>query len=276
MARKRHSAEQIMNKLRRVDVELSKGASVAQACRSIEVTEQTYYRWRRAYGGMKVDQAKKLKQLEKENARLKRLLADAELDQGDAAGCCRGKLLSPPRTREAVCAVRDRYNVSERRACKVLSQSRSVQRHTPMRRDDEDEVTNRIVELACVYGRDGTPRIGDRLHREGRVVNHKRVERIWREHGLKVPEKQPKRGRLWLNDGSCIRLRAERKDHVWAYDFVQDRTADGKVIRMLTVVDEFTRECLAIDVSRKLNSDDVLERLSWLFVTRGVPKHIRR
>ena len=171
--------------------------------------------------------------------------------------------------------MRDRYTVSERRACKVLGQSRSVQRHTPVRRDDEDEVTNRIVELACVYGRDGTPRIGERLRREGRVVNHKRVERIWREQGLKVPEKQPKRGRLWLNDGSCIRLRAERKDHVWAYDFVQDRTADGKVIRMLTVVDEFTRECLAIDVSRKLNSDDVLERLSWLFVTRGVPKHIR-
>jgi len=106
-------------------------------------------------------------------------------------------------------------------------------------------------------------------------VNHKRVERIWRREGLKVPKRQPKRGRLWLNDGSCIRLRAERKDHVWAYDFVQHRTHDGRPYRMLTLVDEFTRECLAIDVARRLRSDDVLERLAWLFATRGVPAHIR-
>ncbi len=106
-------------------------------------------------------------------------------------------------------------------------------------------------------------------------MNHKRVERIWRQEGLKVPKKQPKRGRLWLNDGSCIRMRAERKDHVWAYDFVQDRTHDGRPFRMLTLVDEYTRECLAIDVARRLRSDDVLERLAWLFATRGVPEHIR-
>ena len=106
-------------------------------------------------------------------------------------------------------------------------------------------------------------------------MNHKRVERIWRREGLQVPRKQPKRGRLWLDDGSCVRLRAERKDHVWAYDFVEDRTHDGRKFRMLTVVDEFTRECLAIDVARRQRSDDVLERLAWLFVTRGVPDHIR-
>ena len=113
------------------------------------------------------------------------------------------------------------------------------------------------------------------LRREGWRVNHKRVERIWRQEGLKVPKKQPKRGRLWLNDGSCVRLRAEKKDHVWSYDFVQDRTADGVSFRMLTVIDEYTRECLAIDVARSLKSDDVLERLAWLMATRGVPGHIR-
>jgi putative transposase len=106
-------------------------------------------------------------------------------------------------------------------------------------------------------------------------VNHKRVERIWRQEGLKVPQRQPKRGRLWLNDGSCIRLRPERPNHVWSYDFVADRTQDGRPIRLLTMVDEFTRECLAIPVGRRLVANDVIECLSDLFVTRGAPEHIR-
>jgi len=105
--------------------------------------------------------------------------------------------------------------------------------------------------------------------------NHKRVERIWRQEGLKVPKKQPKRGRLWLNNGSCIRLRAERPNHVWSYDFVHDRIHDGKSFRMLTIVDEWTRECLAIDVERHLNSEDVLYRLASLFVQRGTPAYLR-
>jgi transposase InsO family protein len=107
------------------------------------------------------------------------------------------------------------------------------------------------------------------------VVNDKRVERIWRREGLKVPEKQPKRGRLWLADGSCVRLRAERPNHVWSYDFVEDRTHDGRKYRMLNVVDEFTRECLAIRVARKLGSTDVIDVLSDLFILRGVPGHVR-
>ena len=163
--------------------------------------------------------------------------------------------------------------MSERRACRVLGQARAVQRHTPRMREDEAPLVGRIVELAAVYGRYGTPRITALLH--GWVVNHKRVERIWRQAGLKVPQKQPKRGRLWLNDGSCVRLRPQHKDHVWAYDFVSGRTHDGVAFRMLTLVDEYTRECLAIDVARKLSSDDVLERLAWLMATRGVPEHIR-
>jgi len=165
--------------------------------------------------------------------------------------------------------------VSERRACRVLGQARAVQRYTPQVREDQEPLRARVVELAGVYGRYGTPRITAMLRREGWRVNHKRVERIWRQEGLNVPRKQPKRGRLWLNDGSCIRLRPEHRDHVWAYDFVTGRTHDGAAFRMLTIVDEFTRECLAIDAGRKLTSDDVLERLAWLMSTRGVPEHIR-
>ena len=132
-----------------------------------------------------------------------------------------------------------------------------------------------MIELASEYGRYGYRRITALLRHDGWKVNHKRIERLWRREGLKVPKKQPKRGRLWLGDGSCIRLRPQYKDHVWTYDFVHARTHDGRPLRMLTLVDEYTRECLSIDVARRLNSEDVLERLVWLFVTRGVPKHIR-
>ena len=109
------------------------------------------------------------------------------------------------------------------------------------------------------------------LHRAGWTVNHKRVERIWRREGLKVPQKQPKRARLWLNDGSCVRLRPEHPNHVWSYDFVEDRTHDKRKVRMLNVIDEFTRECLAIRVAAGLNSTDVIDVLSDLFILRGVP-----
>ena len=132
-----------------------------------------------------------------------------------------------------------------------------------------------MVALAGAYGRYGYRRVTALLRAEGFRVNHKRVERLWRREGLKVPQRQPKRGRLWLDDGSCVRLRPGRKDHVRGYDFVQARTRDGRAFRMLTVIDEFTRECPAIDVARRLKSDDVLERLSDLFVRRGVPGHIR-
>ena len=132
-----------------------------------------------------------------------------------------------------------------------------------------------VVALAQQYGRYGYRRITALLRDAGWVVNAKRVERIWRREGLKVPAKQPKLSRLWLNDGSCIRLRPEHRNHVWSYDFVEDRTHDGRKFRMLNVVDEFTRECLAIRVARKLKAVDVIDVLSDLFILRGVPGHVR-
>ena len=171
--------------------------------------------------------------------------------------------------------LRDRFKVSQRRACKTLRQPRATQRYLPNIQVDEKPLTRRIIELASMFGRYGYRRITALLQEDGWWVNHKRVERIWRREGLKVPKKQPKRGRLWINDGSCIRRRSESQNDVWAYDFVQGRTHDGRGFRMLTLIDEFTRECLSIDVARQLNSEDVLERLTWLMVTRGVPNHIR-
>jgi transposase InsO family protein len=165
--------------------------------------------------------------------------------------------------------------VSERRACKVLGQPSATQRRRPFIPDSEQPLVRRMVELAAQYGRYGYRRAMALLRTEGFAVNHKRVERLWRREGLKVPEKQPKRRRLWLNDGSCVRLRPARKDHVWSYDFVRARTSDGRAIRLLTVIDEYTRECLAIDVARRITADDVLERLSGLFTRRGVPEHLR-
>ncbi len=152
------------------------------------------------------------------------------------------KLLSPERRRQCVVHVQQRLGVSERFACRVLGQHRSAQRHHRVRRHDEGAPTEAVVRLAGQYGRYGYRRITAPLRAAGWHVNHKRVERIWRREGLKVPKKQPKRGRLWLNDGSCVRLRPSWPNHVWAYDFVQARTHDGRAIRMLTVIDEHTRE----------------------------------
>ena len=171
--------------------------------------------------------------------------------------------------------VQGELGVSERRACRVVGQSRATQRRQLVIRDDEGPLTRAVIDLATEYGRYGYRRITALLHRQGWSVNHKRIERIWRREGLKVPHKQPKRARLWLNDGSCIRLRPTHANHVWAYDFVMSRTHNGQAFRMLTVIDEYTHECLAIEVKRKLNSTDVLDCLGRLFLTRSVPEHIR-
>jgi transposase InsO family protein len=165
--------------------------------------------------------------------------------------------------------------VSQRRACQVTGQARATQRYVPRAVPDEPALIARIVALATRFGRYGYRRITALLRQEGWRVNHKRVERLWRQEGLRVPAKQPKRGRLWLADGSLMRRRAERPHHVWSYDFVFDRTADGRPLRILAIVDEYTRECLSLDVARRLRSDDVLARLAQLFVERGPPTYLR-
>ena len=129
-------------------------------------------------------------------------------------------------------------------------------------RADEDALTQAILALAAEYGRYGYRRITEMLQRAGWSVGVDRVQRIWRREGLKVPLKQKPRGRLWLNDGSCIRLRPEHRNHVWSYDFVEAQTRDGRKLRLMTLIDEFSRECLAIVVARSLKADDVLQALA--------------
>ena len=168
-----------------------------------------------------------------------------------------------------------RHHVSERKACAVLGQPRSTQRYRVKKLPGEEPLTVRVCELASEYGRYGYRRVTALLHSEGWTVNHKRIERIWRQEGLKVPQKQQKRRRLWLNDTASIRLRPIRRNHVWSYDFVHDRTHDGRAYRILVIIDEFTRECLALEMARKLNSDDVIHALTELFCRKGRPEYIR-
>jgi transposase InsO family protein len=165
--------------------------------------------------------------------------------------------------------------VSERRACRVIGQARTTQRLIRLAGGEKEKLIARITQLATKYGRYGYRRVTALLKQEGWQVNHKRVERIWRMEGFKVPQKQPRRGRLWLTDGSCVRLRPQHKDHVWSYDFVMARTSDGRSFRILTLIDEYTRECLALLVSRRITCQDVIDQLFNLFVLRGIPEHIR-
>jgi len=184
-------------------------------------------------------------------------------------------VISPNRRRQAVKQAIAVMEVSERRACRAINQPRSTQRYQKLVSIDEDVLREKVIELASQYGRYGYRRVTALVRNQGWIVNHKRIERIWREEGLKVPQKQPKRGRLWLNDGSVVRLRPVFPKHVWSYDFMQDRTHNGVSYRILNVIDEFTRECLAVKVARSLTHKDVLEVLNNLFLERGVPVHIR-
>jgi putative transposase len=171
--------------------------------------------------------------------------------------------------------LRGKFGISERRVCRVVGQPRSSQRYEGLIRGDEEVLRAEIVRLASRYGRYGYRRITALLRNDGWGVNHKRVERIWRQEGLKVPKRQPKRGRLWLNDGSCVRLRPTHRNHVWSYDFVSERTHDGRPLKVLTLIDEYSRECLALLVERNITSDDVLYCLADLFIRYGIPEHIR-
>lgn len=183
--------------------------------------------------------------------------------------------MSPYKRKAAVKAIVEKYKISERRACRVLGTSRTACRYDSVKRDDEDEIRQKIIYLACNFGRVGYRMVTHMLRNDGIVINHKRVERIWREEGLKIPKKQTKKRRLWMNDGSCVRLRAEHRNHVWSYDFVEDKTVNHRKIRWLNIIDESTHECLFSFPRKHWKSTDVIDALSKVMVKRGCPEYIR-
>ena len=169
----------------------------------------------------------------------------------------------------------DAHEVSERRACRVLSMNRAAFRYEPVLLPDEDIIRADILYKACNFGRVGYRMVYHMMRNEGTRINHKRVERIWREEGLKLPQKQFKKRRLWLTDGSCVRLRPACKNHVWSYDFVDDRLIDGRKVRWLNIIDEYTRECLGSIPRRSWRNTDVIEALADIMIMRGIPEYLR-
>ncbi|MBU3618190.1 IS3 family transposase [Polynucleobacter paneuropaeus] len=268
--------EQIVTLLRQIDVLTTNGKTLAQACKEVGTVEQSYYRWRKIYGGMKVDQARKYKDLELENTRLKKLVADLSLREVMLKEVIKGKLLSPAKRKTAAQVLLQKYSTSERLACELVGLSRAAYRYMPLPKDDEEPLRAEVIRMASTYGRYGYRFIASMMRNVGwGQATTARVARIWRQEGLKIPQRQPPRGRLWLSDGSCIRLRATAPNHVWSYDFVFIRDAYGGKIRMLTMIDEFTRKCLTIHCARRIGSIQVIEQLANAMITHGIPEHIR-
>jgi transposase InsO family protein len=168
-----------------------------------------------------------------------------------------------------------KYAYSERRICRALGIARSVVRYVPQPRADEAPLRQSIIALAAQYGRYGFRQVTGLLWQQGWQISRSRVERIWKQEGLKVPQKRPKRARLWLADRSCVRLRPRYKNHVWSWDFVMDRTADGRAIKILTLIDEFTKEALAIYAARRIRAHDVIDLFADVMIERGIPEHTR-
>lgn len=183
--------------------------------------------------------------------------------------------MSPPVRRRAVKTLEEEFSASERRACRTVRQPRSTQRYRPRPQHENERLTARMLELVGRHPRFGYRRIWALLRREGWKVNRKRVHRLWRREGLKVPVRRRKKRRLGSGRNACSRRRAERPDHVWTWDFIHDRTTDGRALKWFSVVDEYTRECLALEVARSITSREVLAVLRKVFAARGVPGHIR-
>ena len=169
----------------------------------------------------------------------------------------------------------EEFSVSERRACRVIEQPRTSQRYQARPRDDERALVKRMLELVRQRPRFGYRRIAALLRKEFWRASATRIYRLWRREGLKVPQKKRKRRRLGKTENGCHRRRAEHKDHVWCWDFVFDHTTSGSTLKWLSIVDEYTRECLALKVDRSITSEDVIDTLAELFAMRGVPRHIR-
>ncbi|WNB89366.1 IS3 family transposase [Glutamicibacter protophormiae] len=273
--RKRHTPEQVVRKLGQADRMLADGADVAGVCRELGVSEQTYYRWRNQYGGLKADDAKRLKELEKQNATLKRLLAEAELEKAALKELAGGKLLSPGRRRAAVSHLIRTLQVSERMACRLAGLSRSAYRR-PLKGDTTADPDRALRDWLRGYAKKH-PRWG--YHRayhdargEGWAVNHKKIQRLWREEGLRVPQR---RRRKRVGSSTVDAPAAVAPNVVWAVDFQFDVDERGRPVKICSIVDEHTRECIGGLVERSITADRLTAHLEDLVAVRGAPAVLR-
>ncbi|WP_454259061.1 IS3 family transposase [Pseudoxanthomonas mexicana] len=264
--KKRFSDEQIIGFLREAEA----GVAVKDLCRRHGFSEASYYLWRSKFGGMSVPDAKRLRELETENTRLKKLLAESLLENEVTREALRKKLVTAPAKRELVRHLMDK-GLSERRALAVVRMSASALRYAP-RPDRNVELRERILALAQRHKRYGVGMIHLKLRQEGRLVNYKRVERLYQEAKLQV--RRRKRKKVPVGERQPL-LRPTAANQVWSMDFVFDRTADGRVIKCLTVVDDATHEAVAIEVERAISGYRLTRVLDRLALSRGLPKVIR-
>ncbi|WHM17049.1 IS3 family transposase [Micrococcus yunnanensis] len=274
-SRKRHTPEQVVRKLGQADRMLADGQDVAAVCRELGVSEQTYYRWRNQYGGLKADDAKRLKELEKQNATLKRLLAEAELEKAALKELAGGKLLSPDRRRAAVDHLKRKLRVSERMACRLVGLSRSAYRR-PLKGNTVADPDRALREWLRAWAKDH-PRYGYRrayhdARAEGWVVNHKKIQRLWRDEGLRVPQR---RRRKRVGSSTVDAPTADAPNVVWAVDFQFDADEHGRPIKICSIVDEHTRECIGGLVERSITADRLTAHLEDLVAARGAPAVLR-
>ncbi|MEX5297065.1 IS3-like element ISAar43 family transposase [Kocuria sp. CPCC 205268] len=274
-SRKRHTSEQVVRKLGQADRMLAGGSDIAGVCRELGVSEQTYYRWRNQYGGLKADDAKRLKELEKQNATLKRLLAEAELEKAALKELAGGKLLGPGRRRAAVDHLKRKLRVSERMACRLAGLSRSAYRR-PLQGETTADPDLALRDWLRAYAKKH-PRWGYRrayhdARGEGWVVNHKKIQRLWREEGLRVPQR---RHRKRVGSSTVDAPAAVAPNLVWAVDFQFDADEQGRPIKICSIVDEHTRECIGGLVERSITADRLTAHLEDLVAVRGAPAVLR-
>ena len=277
MARKRHSDGDILKLLREIELKLTSGDDVCigvserrdQRCDVLQLAEAV---WRdgpvSAVGDEESGERERAAEEDRRGARTGQAHHQGKPEPPKAQG------LTTEELRQAVIHTRQKLAMSERRTCRVIGQARSSLQYRPVPRDD-DALRLALIRLAKQYGRYGYRKVTELLHIEGWQVNHKKVERLWREEGLQLPQRQKKRKRLYHQDSSIIRMRPTHPNHVWAIDFVHDKLSNGRSYKMLTVLDEFTRQALAVTVRNKMGADDVLEALYPLLLRHGSPEYIR-
>ncbi|MSY17801.1 MAG: IS3 family transposase [Actinobacteria bacterium] len=273
--RRRHTPDQIIRKLAEGNKLLAGGTGLDEVCRHLQVAESTWHRWLAQYGGMKAPDAKRLKDLEAENARLKKLVANQALDIDMLKEIGVGKLLTPNRQRAAVTMLLARFGVSQRRACNVVGAHRSTMRLvSPPITTEEIELRAWLRSFSTTRPRWGWRRAAKTARRAGWNVNNKRIRRLWRVEGLRVPQRRHKK-RLTGIGTDVGAMCPIRPNIVWAMDFQFDTTADGRQIKFLNIIDEFTREALAIKIDRSINADQVAAALDELTAQRGAPAYVR-